>query len=92
MGFGCALQFEECVFFLLELNGAYVENAIDAVGLLHAKQEDCQTSTRAYILGEDVEETMLVREARGTNVRGNALSASSVNGVDKVARVNAGGC
>lgn len=77
--------------FFLELNEAYVENAIDAAELLHAKQEDCQTSTRAYIPGEDVEETVLVREARGTDVRGNALSASSVNGVDKVASFNAGG-
>lgn len=92
MGFCCELQFEECVFFFLELNEAYVENAIDAAELLHAKQEDCQTSTRAYIPGEDVEETVLVRGARGTDVRGNALSVSSVNGVDKVASFIAGGC
>lgn len=37
--------------------GAYVENAVDAAELLHAHHENCESSVRAYVPGEDVEET-----------------------------------
>ena len=74
---------------LLELNEAYVENAVDAAELLHAKQEGCQTSPRAHIPGEDVKEAVFFWSAR---VRGNTLLATGVGGVDEVVSFNAGGC
>lgn len=73
---------------VLELNDAYIENAVDAAELLHAKQECCQTSTRAYIPGEDIKEAVFVRGVWGTCVRGSILFTIRVRGVDKVVSFN----
>ena len=63
---------------------AYVENAVDATELLHAKQEDCQSSRRPNIRGEDVKEAVFVRGGWVAHARGNTWLVSGVGGADEV--------
>ena len=55
------MSFGESAF--LKLNVAYVENAVDATELLHAKQKNRHKGTRPYIPSEDIKEAVFLRGA-----------------------------
>ena len=47
----------------LKVDVAYVENAVDATELLHAKQKDGHRGTRQYIPSEDIKKAVFLRWA-----------------------------